>query len=215
MWGDRVVVPSVLRGPALRQLHRLHQGIVRTKRLARLHLWWPDMRILTARSKNGACEVCQTSHPNKPASPNRAWPECRVWGRLHLDFAEISQRIYFLVVVDATTGWIEARWTAASSTRSVTEFLTSLFSRYGLPDVIFSDNGPAFTSAEMVKFCELLGIKLVHSAPYYPKSNVLAEAAVKVLEDIMKRLTEPIKLRLDSALQAARHTPNEHGVTPA
>jgi len=38
---------------------------------------------------------------------------------------------------------------------------------------------------------------------------------VKVLKDIMKRLTEPMKLRLNSALQAARHTPNEQGVTPA
>jgi len=38
---------------------------------------------------------------------------------------------------------------------------------------------------------------------------------VKVLKDIMKRLTEPMKLRLDLALQAARHTPNEQGITPA
>ena len=34
---------------------------------------------------------------------------------------------------------------------------------------------------------------------------------MKVLKDIMKRLTEPMKLRLNSALQAARHTPNEQG----
>ena len=69
MWGDRVVVPSVLRGPALKQLHRLHQGIVRTKRLARLHLWWPDVNR-HIEELIGACEVCQTSRPNKPASPN-------------------------------------------------------------------------------------------------------------------------------------------------
>ena len=60
----------------------------------------------------------------------------------------------------------------------------------------FSDNGTAFSSSDMNRFCELLGIKLVHSAPYYPKSNGLAETAVKVLKDYMKKLTELLKERL-------------------
>ena len=138
-----------------------------------------------------------------------------MWGRLHLDFAEFSQGQYFLVVVDAATGWIEATWTAAPSTRSVTQFLTSLLTRYGLPDILFSDNGTAFASSDMNRFCELLGIKLVHSAPHCPKSNGLAEAAVKVLKNNMKKLTEPLKERIFLTLQAAKHTPNDQGITPA
>jgi len=67
----------------------------------------------------------------------------------------------------------------------------------------------------MNPFSELLGIKLVHSAPYHPTSNGLAEAAVKVLKNNMKKLTEPLKERIFLALQAARHTPNDQGVTPA
>ena len=113
-----------------------------------------------------------------------------------MDFAELAQGQYFLAVVDAATGWIEATWTAAPSTRSVTQFLTSLFTRYGLPDILFSDNGTAFPSSDMNRFCELLRIKLVHSAPYHPKSNELAEAAVKLLKSNMKKLTEPLKERI-------------------
>ena len=88
MWGDRVVVPSIIREPALKQLHRLLHGVVRSKRLARLHIWWPNINE-QIENMISSCEICQPSGRNKPASPDRAWPECRVWGRLHLEFRRV------------------------------------------------------------------------------------------------------------------------------
>ena len=42
-WGSRVVLPQQLRSRYLTELHDGHQGIVRTKGLAREHVWWPGL----------------------------------------------------------------------------------------------------------------------------------------------------------------------------
>ena len=43
LWGERVIVPESLREILLRDLHVEHLGIVRSKQLARMYLWWPKL----------------------------------------------------------------------------------------------------------------------------------------------------------------------------
>ena len=42
-----------------------------------------------------------------------------------------------------------------ATTTGVTKILKSMFSRYGVPDQIMSDNGPQFSSAEFAKLWDL------------------------------------------------------------
>ncbi len=59
----------------------------------------------------------------------------------------------FLVVVDAHSKWIEAVPTNQSC-KSITTItkLRSIFSTFGIPEMLVSDNGAAFTSAEFEDF---------------------------------------------------------------
>ena len=43
MWGRRVIIPKKYQQSILNELHSTHQGIVKTKSLARLHVWWPKI----------------------------------------------------------------------------------------------------------------------------------------------------------------------------
>lgn len=43
LWGCRVVIPEKARDHILHTLHDSHQGIVRTKALARSYVWWPNI----------------------------------------------------------------------------------------------------------------------------------------------------------------------------
>lgn len=43
LWGTRVVVPSKMRKGVLKEIHSGHQGIVKTKALARKYVWWPKL----------------------------------------------------------------------------------------------------------------------------------------------------------------------------
>ena len=50
-----------------------------------------------------------------------------------------------------------------------------MFSHFGLPDQLVSDNGPQFTSDEFTQFLKRNGIKHILSAPYHPSSNGQAD----------------------------------------
>jgi transposase InsO family protein len=53
----------------------------------------------------------------------------------------------------------------------------------------------------LIHFCEQFEIKLIHSTPYYPQGNGLAESSNKNLIKIIKRLLEDNKKAWDSKLK--------------
>ena len=59
---------------------------------------------------------------------------------------------------------------------------------HGLPRKVVTDNGPSFTSTEFQDFMSSNGVKLVHSAPYHPSTNGLAERAVQSFKKAIKRI---------------------------
>ena len=67
------------------------------------------------------------------------------------------------------------------------EILQSLFSRFGLPNQIVSDNGPQFTSDVYHQFCTNNGIRRTLVAPYHPRSNGEAERFVQSFKNAIKR----------------------------
>ena len=90
-----------------------------------------------------------------------------------------------------------------------------MFSRYGVPDTLVTDNGPQFASDEFAKFAKVWSFKQVTSSPRYPQSNGKAENAVKTV----KRLFTKSKASGGSeclALLDWRNTPTEGvGTSPA
>ena len=68
-----------------------------------------------------------------------------------------------------------------TTTSRVIKILKNMFSRYGVPDQIISDNGPQFASAEFAKFGKQWGFNHVTSSPRYPQSNGKAENAEKTV----------------------------------
>lgn len=43
LWGTSVIVPQQMRKAVLKEIHLGHQGIVKTKALARKFVWWPGL----------------------------------------------------------------------------------------------------------------------------------------------------------------------------
>jgi hypothetical protein len=75
--------------------------------------------------------------------------------------------------------------------------------RFGFPRIIVTDNATSFKVEPLIKFCEQYGITLVHSTPYYPQGNGLAEFSNKSLIKIIKRLLEDNKKAWDSKMKFA------------
>ncbi|KAK3933094.1 hypothetical protein KUF71_017355 [Frankliniella fusca] len=214
LWGERVCVPAALRPDALARLHSSHQGIVRSKRMARCVLWWPYLNEQIEALVN-SCQVCQANRPAPPAPAYKPWPRDRRWGRVHLDFGEPSRGEVFLVAVDAETGWMEAWWVPGPSTASVIRCLREAFARLGDPDLMVSDNGTAFKSEELRAFLDARGIKHLTIAVYCAWSNGLAERAVRTIKEGLPKFEGTAAERLLAVLAAARFTPGDDGLSPA
>ena len=87
LWGARVIIPETCREAVLAQVHEGHQGMVRTKSLARMYVWWPGMDRDIDRLVR-QCWPCQQTKAQPPEAPlhSSSWSS-RPWDRLHLDYA--------------------------------------------------------------------------------------------------------------------------------
>lgn len=67
-------------------------------------------------------------------------------------------------------------------------FLTkNIISRFGIHDSIVFDSAKYFSSVKLTEFTLEYGIKLKHSANYYPQGNGLAKSMNKSLINIIKK----------------------------
>lgn len=211
LWGTRVIVPFKFRKSVLQEIHSGHPGIVKMKALTRKYVWWPKIDTDIERVCK-ECQICQQEQRVPSHVPLHPWEfpgEC--WKRLHVDFAGPFLNNMFMIIVDAHSKWLEVfRMSQITSQATITR-LKRLFSAYGLPEQIVTDNATTFTSDEFQRFVKQNGIMHTRSAPKHPATNGLAERYVQTFKRGMKKLTNEqmcIDDRLSLFLLRYRTTPN-------
>ena len=93
--------------------------------------------------------------------------------------------------------------------------LKSHFARHGIPDLVFSDNVPQYSSQEFQKFSTKWEFRHCTSSPGFPQSNGKAESAVKAAKCLFRKAKmageDPYLAMLDH-----RNTPTQGlNVSPA
>ncbi|UYV82864.1 K02A2.6-like, partial [Cordylochernes scorpioides] len=102
---------------------------------------------------------------------------------------------------------------AKLSSEAVVDHCKAIFARHGIPDIVISDNGPQFrpsTTSAFTRFASEVGFRHITSSPKHPQSNGQAEAAVKIVKNLMKKNVDPVL-----ALMEYRATPLANGLSPA
>ena len=96
-------------------------------------------------------------------------------------------RMDFLVVGDYFTKFLIVRKIPNTSTHVVIKELGMIFTEFGCPFVLKSDNGPCYSSREFHDFLQFYQIHHITSSPHHPQSNGFAEALVGILKKLMEK----------------------------
>ena len=167
-------------------------GIQRQKALARRVVWLPglDYMVEDVVKNCSECQQEQTLPTSAPMQP-RSWPT-RPWSRLHFDFVGPLEGRMILIVVDAHSKWSDVIPMKSATALATVQTLQTLFSRFGVPESIVSDNGPQFVAVEFQEFCKRNRIRHILIAPYHTASNGLAERCVQTFKRGLKKFSEGI-----------------------
>lgn len=218
---DRTILPVSLRNKAMQLAHEGHVGEVATKRIMRLHFWWPRMSTEISRFMK-CCETCAQLSKRNPPLPlsSRDLPN-GPWEILQIDF--LSVPTYgsgeLLVVIDTYSRYLcvaEMKNIDASSTNNA---LCEVFHIWGCPIILQSDNGPPFQSAEFIQFWQNKGVEIRKSIPLSPQSNGSVERQNQgIIKALAASRIDGINWRLALRRYVHRHNtvvPHSRlGVTP-
>ena len=184
--GERIIIPASLRREMKDKIHAGHSGINSCLRRAREFLFWPNISA-EIRQFVESCDICSsfsTAQAKEPLYLHET--PSRPWEKIGTDLFKFKGRNY-LVTVDYFSQFFEVDFLAEINSETVITKLKHHFCRYGIPDVVISDNGPQYTSHDFHKFAKKYGFSHEPISPGNSQSNGAAEAAVKIAKNVMKK----------------------------
>ena len=184
--GTRIVMPKILRPNVLRIAHEGHLGIVATKQRLRTKVWWPSMDKEAERYCQ-ACHGCQLVSRPDPPEPIRSTPLPEgPWRELAVDLlGPLPTGESLLVIVDYFSRYYEVVVLRDTKADIVVDKLDDIFSRFGYPISIRSDNGPQFKSEKYCTYLDSINVKAVKTTPKWAQANGEVE---RQNHSIMKRI---------------------------
>nr|XP_049574037.1 uncharacterized protein LOC125967226 [Syngnathus scovelli] len=171
-----------------------------------------------------ACEVCIRNNPQGNVRPKRGkFPEPTYpFQMLHMDFIELNRcglYKYCLVLIDSFSRWTEIVPAKNADAITVAKAICkTIIPNYGIPETIYSDNGPHFVNSVINKMAEHLQITLKNHCSYHPSSAGLVERTNGTIKNrltkCMAETGRPWPECLDLVKLYMRITPCSKGLTP-
>ena len=196
---NQIVVPTELRDIVLRAAHDSplagHMSVRKTYQRVAQNFFWPNIRK-DIKSHISRCKLCITKNPmhGKHRAPIQPTDKVgRPFEKIAIDIVgpmchtSSEGHKYILTVIDTATRWPEAIPLRNVTSEKVCTALLDIFSRYGFPDIILSDNGTQFTSHITNAITRLLGITQVYSTIYRPQANGMNERWNKTLKIMLAK----------------------------
>ena len=183
----QLAVPKPLREEVLHAYHDSlagggHQGFERTYHSIRMKYYWPRMYKEIYQYVQ-SCEACQQAKRYIHAHPAslHPLPIGERFSRWHVDILGPLTTTpdgykYILLCVDSFTKWCEAFPLKTQEASEVAHVIyREIFTRYGAPQVLITDQGRNFMSKLVQALCELFRVTRHRTSSYHPQTNSCAE----------------------------------------
>jgi hypothetical protein len=165
------------------------------------------------------CNTCLENRAKPPRTELHPWEWPQVpWSRIHIDYAGPLNNYFFLIIIDATSKWVEIFKTKSITSASTIGFLRTVYARWGFPLLLVSDNATAFRSFEFKEFTNGTGTRHVFSSVHHQSSNGAAENMVRSFKSYLKNDSGKgsVQEQIDCFLHSYRLQPHSTtGVPPA
>ena len=176
--------------------------------------YWPSL-FKDAHQYVSTCDKCQRmgNISRKDEPPMHPILEVELFDLWGIDFMgpfpASYNNLYILLAVDYVSKWVEAIPTCTNDDKVVAQFLRSnIFSRFGTPRALITDNGTHFCNKVIDKVLQKYGVRHRTSLAYHPQSNGQAEVSNReikyILEKIVSSSRKDWSKKMDDALWAYR-----------
>ncbi|KAK9009180.1 hypothetical protein V6N11_035725 [Hibiscus sabdariffa] len=96
--------------------------------------------------------------------------------------------LYILLAVDYVSKWVEAIATPMNDAKTVMKFLhKNIFTRFGVPRAIISDEGSHFDNKLIAKVLQRYGVQHRIATTYHPQTNGQAEISNREIKQILEK----------------------------
>ena len=185
--GTKIIIPKSLQSKVVRIAHEGHQGLVKTKQFLRSRVWFPKMDEVVS-SVVGPCVACQATvyTPSQEPIQSTQLPN-GPWESLAVDYyGPLPSGDYVLVVIDEYSRFAEIDFTTSTSANATIPKLDRIFSSYGIPLQLKSDNGAPFNAKAFSDYCEFMGIQHNTITPLHPRANGLVENFNRMISKVVR-----------------------------
>ncbi|VDI05438.1 Hypothetical predicted protein [Mytilus galloprovincialis] len=225
-----VMAPKKLRQKILTLAHDDvsggHLGITKTVQKVRQRFYWVNLQSdVTDWIKS--CPIC-CARKNPPRKNRAEMENIRVGEPLERVAMDITgpfpitkfKNRYVLVLMDYFTKWVEAYPIPDMGSCTVARYFCKEFiSRFGVPRIFLSDQGPCFEARLFQQLCDLFGIHKTRTSSYHPMTDGLVEKMNHTLKNVIASYIDEGQTDWDEwlpfALMAIRSSVQETtGMTP-
>ncbi|KAK3932316.1 Retrovirus-related Pol polyprotein from transposon 412 [Frankliniella fusca] len=199
----QLILPSKLVKTTVKTYHEQlgvgnHFGVTKTLAYLKRFFWWPGMFEDTYEIVS-QCKICAKYKGPKQHTkvPLKLFQEGVLHGRWHVDICgPINPKSkegheYILVAVEAFSGWpVVVPLYKQTADEIAQALITHVFSIFGAPQSLLTDQGKAFDSTLFQEIMELYQIKKLRTTAFHPATNGKAERWIKTLKQHLMMLVE-------------------------
>ena len=152
-------------------------------------MYWPSINK-NIETLIKTCETCQENSKRNAKDPVLAREIPLVpWTLLEMDLFTLEDHT-FLLVADITLHFPVVRILSNETSRAVINTLKGVYSNFGLPERVLSDNRPCFKLQEFTNFHAKLSINVKKLSSYNHQSVGSVERMVQTTKQIMVKNAE-------------------------
>lgn len=191
----KIWLPTSLTNEVIKKSHEnntAHGGTSKTLFNVREFFFWPGM-VKQIRNFIAECDTCKaTKHPKQTLRPTMGKEAIthRPFQKVYVDFLGPYPRsktgnTFIFIVLDHKTKFVLLKALPKASARAVNKFLIDeVFHKFGVPEILHSDNGKQFVSESFRELLSSYGIIHMRSAIHSPQANASERVNQSILVNI-------------------------------